>query len=584
MKKTACYCYVVMGICLLTLTACADRAPEANVEPEAQVTEETSISQEESEIESSPEPLVELSETMRKEGCTYNLYNLGWVMDWADAGNIVDTVFGPGSDFQYTFWELVYPSRADDFRDITYQAYRESDYIDRARLWGEAEDILVEDVVMVLPMSYWEDITLYNTDVNFYLPPFGQPRFSRWSSKSGVTTLVLPAAIDPPTLDATLSTDVASSMILYQLVDTPYMFTEEGSIEPLAATGFDVSEDGTVYTVHLREDALWSDGEPVLAQHFVGGVQRLLHPDTANDYAYVMMGIEGASAYASGERETLDSVKALDDYTLQFTLSEQLAYFDSLLAFSTFMPIRMDILEAYPDTYTRPGVIVSNGAYVLSEYVLGSHLTLEKNPLYWDAENVAYERIEIPIIRESATCVAAFESGEIDATTCGFPPEEIPRWVERPEFVRAPWPGLGYLGINTLAEHTQDLDFRKALAYAIDKKTYNDAVLESPWKLEARGVIPPEIYGFQGDAVGFDFDVQKAQQHLQLYMQCAEIENPSDIMIELWFIKGVEDVMEAVEAMLEGNLGIDVRLISMEFQSYVEVLDTCKGVAAQGIP
>jgi ABC-type oligopeptide transport system substrate-binding subunit len=574
--------FLLVAICAHGLYACGILSEEEPIQESPPLSEDSVPIEEESVSEPPSESLQLLQEELSEEGCTYNLYSMGWVLDWADAGNIVDTVFGPDSDFHYTFWELGYPDLAEEFSNITSAAYREVDFEDRAQLWGKAEDILVNEVVMVLPLNYLERVTLHSTDLNFYLPPFGAPHLSRWSSKSGSTKLVLPLGINPPTLDATMCSDIVCSMILYQLLDSPYSFKQDGSIEPLAATGFDVSEDGTVYTVHLREDALWSDGEPVLAQHFVDGVLRLLHPSTASDYAYVMMGIEGAPEYASGEASTLDSVKAIDEYTFQFRLSEPLAYFDSLLAFNVFQPIRSDLIEAYPDTYTQPGIIVSNGAFILTEYSLGSHILLEKNPFYWDATNVAYDRIEMPIIPEPATCVAAFENGEIDATSCGFPPEEIPRWVDRPEFVRVPRPGVIYLGINTLAENTLDIDLRTALAYAIDNQTINNAVLESPWKIEARGIIPPEIYGHQGDVIGFDYDVPKAQEHLTRYLERAGIIDPGDILLELWTVAGAwEDTAEAVEVMLEENLGIEVRLNIMEWNTYISVLDTCVGMSRQ---
>jgi len=206
---------------------------------------------------------------------------------------------------------------------------------------------------------------------------------------------------------------------------------------------------------------------------------------------------------------------------------------------------------------------------------------LEKNPLYWNAENVSYERIEIPIIPEPATCLAAFESGDIDATTCGFPLGEIPRWVDRPEFVRVPQPGLYYLGINTLADHTDDPDFRKALNYALDRRIINDVILDSPWKIEARGIIPPEIYGYQGDAVGFDFDAGIAREHLARYMTREGIHDPGEIVLEVWISGGWEDVVEAYQVMWEENLGIDVRFISTEWKTNINMFETCKGIGMQ---
>jgi oligopeptide transport system substrate-binding protein len=368
------------------------------------------------------------------------------------------------------------------------------------------------------------------------------------------------------------------------MFDAPYKFTADGTIAPLAAESFEVSEDGTVFTVNLRSDAVWSDGEPVLAQHFVDGVKRLLSPEMANDYAYVMFDIVDAAAYNAGEVEDLETIVALDDFTFQFTLSEPRSYFDSILAFSTFHPVRLDVIEANPETWTQPGVSVSNGAYVLAEHNPGENLVFEKNELYWDADNVAFERIEVPVISEPATCLAAFEAGEIDVTSCSFPPEDTPRLVDTEEFVLTPRPGVYYLGLNTVASPTDNLDMRIALAHAIDKRTLLDEVAELPWRVDAYGVIPPEIFGFQGEDVGFPYDVDAAQQHLAAYMEAEGIEDAGSIVVELWYNKGGsnQDILEAVEAMWEENLGVDVRTVNVEWASYLETLEECNAIGGGG--
>jgi oligopeptide transport system substrate-binding protein len=256
------------------------------------------------------------------------------------------------------------------------------------------------------------------------------------------------------------------------------------------------------------------------------------------------------------------------------TLKEPRSYFDSLLAFFTFDPVRLDVVEANPDTWTQPGVFVSNGAYVMVEHNPGENLVLEKNEFYWDADNVPIERIEVAIIDEDATALAAFEAGELDYAD-DLPAEDMPRVSGFPEFVRLPRPGTWYVGVNTTAEHVSDVTFRKALAKAIDKDTIVNNVLEMPWRLPADGVIPPEIFGHQGDAVGFAYDPDGAVAMLEEYMAAAGIDDAGDIVIELWYNKGNEDVLDAVQAMWEGTLGIDVRIVTIEWASYLDILDEC---------
>jgi oligopeptide transport system substrate-binding protein len=519
--------------------------------------------------------------------CTFNAYRMGWIMDWADAGNMVDTVFGATSDFHYTFWAQDNPELADQFEALVLDAYRDTDAEHRAQTWDQAEDILVSQEVAVLPLYFYDRTNVITTDLNYFYPPFGSPRVAEWSFNSGKTTLVAPLGAAIPTLDPNDATDTTSNFVIGQMIETPYAFTPDGTTVPAAATSFDVSEDGTVYTVHLREDAVWSDGEPVVAQQFVDGVKRLLSPDMANDYAYVMFDIVGAADYNAGDTDTLDSIVALDDYTFQFTLNEPRSYFDSILAFQTFRPVRLDLIEQYGDEWLRPGNFASNGAYVLSENEPGDRTVVVKNDNYWNADNVAIETIEMPIMLEPATSLAAFEAGSVDMTNAmagGFPADDIPRLAETDTFVRLPRPGVYYVGLNTTAQHTNDVNFRKALVSAVDRRTILDEVAQTPWRIEAYGVIPPEIVGYQGDATGIPFDVEAAQGYLQTYMDEAGIADPSEITIELWYNKSGDNqqILEAVEAMWEANLGINVETVNVEWGTYIDLLEECNAIGGGG--
>jgi oligopeptide transport system substrate-binding protein len=519
--------------------------------------------------------------------CTYNAYRMGWIMDYSDANNMVNEVFGPTSDFQYTFWGNNYPDEASSFEGLVDDALADLDAETRAATWQQAESILIDNVDAVIPLYHYDRINVVNPDLNTLYPPFGAPKVGQWSFTSGKTTLVAPLGAAVPTLDIQDSTDTTSSFVIGQMIDAPYRYTEEGTVEPAAATSYDVSEDGTVYTIHLREGALWSDGEPVTAQHYVDGIKRLLSPDMANDYAYVMFAVEGAAEYNAGESDTLDSVRVVDDNTFEVQLSAPLSYFESILAFTTMHPVRLDIIDQYGDAWTEPGNFVSNGAYVLAEHEPGDMVVLEKNPNYWDADNVSIERIELPIIVEPATSLAAYENGEVDMTNAmdgGFPAEDTPRLVEGDDFVRLPRPGTYYLGLNTSAQHTDNVNFRQALSYAVDKRTILDEVAETPWRIEAYGVIPPEIPGYQGDAVGYGYDPEAAQASLQAYMDEAGIADPSEIVIELWYNKSGDNqlILEAVEAMWEANLGIDVRTVNVEWATYLDTLEECNAIGGGG--
>jgi len=556
-----------MALLALVVASCA---------PAAAPTPEVIVETVEVPVVETVEVIVEPEITEFEAECTYNGYRMGWVMDYSDAENMINVVFHPDSPFQYTYWD------DQTFRDLVDQALVESDPAARAGLWQEAEKIMVDDYAMVVPVYHYDRTGLVKSGINYEFPPFGQAHILFWSFEDPtITTLRWRLATDPPTLDVNLATDTTSHAILNQLIEGLYRYRGDGTIEPAAATSYEVSADGLVYTLYLRDDAVWSDGEPVTAQHFADGITRLMDPETAAEYAWLMYPVAGAEDFNTGVTDdpaTL-GVSAVDDLTLEITLHTVASYFDSILAFSTMYPVRLDLIEEFGDDWFEAGFFVSNGPYILTEWAHEDHVTVEKNPTYHDADAVTIERVEFPVIVEDSTALAAYENDETDVS--GYPSEELPRILEDPvlseEFVRLPYPGVWYIGLNTRVAPTDNLNFRKALSSAIDKRTILDEVLNMPWRLDACGVIPPEIPGYQGCGyVGYEFDVDAANEYLAAYMDEAGIADPGEIILEQWFNRGNEDVLEAVAAMWEENLGIHVRLVIMEWGVYLDVLDRCE--------
>jgi oligopeptide transport system substrate-binding protein len=549
----------------------------ASVQPETIVQTTVEI---EKTVEVEVEKVVEVTPTPDPDAlgaqCTYNAYRMGWVMDYADPNNIVNEVFHPDSPFQYTLWD------DEEFRTLVNEALVTTSQADRETLWQKAEKILVEDYTALIPVFHYDHSTLLKTGLNASFPPFGSAPMWKWSWEDGRDTLRNRLATDPPTLDPQLATDTTSHAVIGQLMETMYGYKDDSTIEPVGAIDHTVSEDGTVYTIHLDPEARWSDGEPVTAQHYVDGIIRLLDPVTAAEYAYVMYYIDGAEAFNTGESTDpgVVGVRAVDDRTLEFTLTGPQSFFDSILAFDTTLPARLDVIEAGGELWFETN-FVGNGPYLLKEFVHDDHVTVVANPDHPRGAQASIKTIQMPIIIEDATALTAYENGDIDLSypSVGYPAEELPRILEDPilgeEFTRLPRPGTYYVGLNTKLEPTNNVHFRQALAMAVDKRAILDDVLNMPWRIEAYGVIPPEIYGYQGADVGFGFDPDGALEELQMYMDEAGIEDAGDIVIQLWFNRGNEDVIEAIEAQWEENLGIDVNVVNMEWGVYLDVLDRC---------
>ncbi|MBI2845112.1 MAG: hypothetical protein HYX86_01055 [Chloroflexi bacterium] len=291
------------------------------------------------------------------------------------------------------------------------------------------------------------------------------------------------------------------------------------------------------------------------------------------------------------EIPTRVGLRAVDDFTLEITLTSPQAFFDSILAFFTTYPTRLDVINQFGDDWVLPGNLVGNGPYVLSEHEPQDHVTLTANPNWWGAP-FTIQTFTQPVITESSTMLAAYENNELDVS--GFPSAELPRILEDPvlsqEFHILPRPGVYYVGFNTNRAPTDNFHFRAALASSIDRRNILDNVLNNPWREAAQGVIAPGIPGYQGTDTGFAFDPAAAQAHLQLYIddtgQTCTADSPCSFVVDLWFNQGNEDVLEAVAAGWTENLiltdadgneiaAVHATTVRMEWAVYLETLDQC---------
>jgi len=370
--------------------------------------------------------------------------------------------------------------------------------------------------------------------------------------------------VDPPTLDINQASDTRSHLVLGQLMEALYRYRVDGSAEPAGATNHAVSPDGHVYTVTLRSDAHWSDGQAVTAQHYVDGIIRLLDPATGAASAFMMYCLEGAEEYNTGAITDANAVgvTAVGTYTLKFSLEEPAGFFPSIMATYSTCPVRLDIINSDPD-WTEAGHFVGNGPYVLTEWDHGNQLVVDKNPLYHGAAQVSIERVIFPIIPADSDQLAAYEDDQLDVS--GYPASELDRILSDPvlsaELRRMPRPGVRYIGLNTELTPTNAVTVRKALASAIDRSYILTDVLNMPWREGATSVIPPGIQGYQNGAVGYTFNVTQAQDFLA---QAGYPDGAGFPGIELWH----EVTINAVADQWRNNLGITVTLGAHTYNAY----------------
>ena len=399
------------------------------------------------------------------------------------------------------------------------------------------------------------------------------------AAASASRPLIYPLSAEPPTLDISRAGDSTSHLVLAQLVEGLYRYRVDGSLEPAGAITYTVSPDSRVYTVTLRSDAYWSDGQPVIAQHYVDGIIRLLDPTTHASYAWLMYVIEGAEEYNTGVITDSNAVgiKAISADTLVFTLEGPVGYFPSIMAMSTVYPVRLGIINSDPN-WTEAGHFVSNGPYVLTEWDHGNRLVVEKNPLYHGAPQVSIERVILPIIHSASDQLAAYENDQVDVS--GYPASEVPRILTDPvlsaELHRLPRPGVYHLGLNTQLAPTDNISVRKALASAIDRDYIITDVIKEPWREALTSVIPAGILGYQNGVVGYTFNVTQAQDYLE---QAGYADGAGFPGVELWANLGTfnEAVVGAVADQWRDNLGITVTTVYTDWGPYLNYLGGCQG-------
>lgn len=259
------------------------------------------------------------------------------------------------------------------------------------------------------------------------------------------------------------------------------------------------NKDFKVWTFHLRKDAKWSNGDPVTAQDFVYSWQRLSDPKTASPYAsYLQYGhVANIDAIVANKKPASSlGVKALDNNTLEVTLSEPVPYFSKLLIHPSLSPVPRAVIEKYGDSWTQPGKIVSNGAYKLTSWTVNERLVLERNPQYWDnAKTVINQVIYLPIASE-VTDVNRYRSGDIEMTYNQLPIEmfaQLKKTLPR-ELHVDPYLCTYYYEINNQKPPFTDPRVRAALKLGLDRDIIVNKV-KRQGDLPAYSFTPPYTNG-----------------------------------------------------------------------------------------
>ncbi|KPL20350.1 MAG: hypothetical protein AMJ93_12145 [Anaerolineae bacterium SM23_84] len=403
-----------------------------------------------------------------------------------------------------------------------------------------------------------------------------------------LTTLNLNLGGEPATLDPSLATDAVSQQVIVNLfLGLTGTHDETNDIIPSLATEWEASEDGLVWTFHLRDDVYWVRYDPqtrvaekkrkVTAHDVEYAVKRTIDPATESPWAWPNYIIQNAEAVSS-RAETLAvgvGVKAVDDCTVQFNLEQPAAYLPSISGLWGNYPLPREVIEEFDDRWTEPGNLWTCGPYMLDTWKRHNRIVLVKNPHYYNAGNVAIDTVNFAMVGEGLTALYMYENGDLDSTPLPLvePLEALERARGDPQLSKE----LHWEPVLMTASFTFNLTkppvdnplVRKALAAAVDKERLLHEVVRAD-HIPAKTFGPPEVFGSPAEHPNFQgipFDPQQAREWL------AEAGYPDGQGFPELVVMGFREerselIQEFVEQQWRDHLGIEVKVVSHEVEIY----------------
>ena len=384
-----------------------------------------------------------------------------------------------------------------------------------------------------------------------------------------------PRELDPHVVTGSIESNLCLALLEGLLARDP----ESLRILPGVARAWQVSEDGKSYRFQLREDAKWSNGDPVTAADFVYSWRRALLPALGNNYAYMLYYISNAERFHQGEITdfSLVGVTTTDDLTLEVKLENPTAFFPQLLTHMSYFPVHRATIEAFGaadergSRWTRPGNHVGNGPFKLKEWVLNRNIVVEKNEHYWDVGAVKLQQIIFYPIQNATTEERMFRAGQLHITAT-TPVDKITRYQqERPETLQLfPFFSTYYYLFNSVAPPLDQIQVRQALAMSIDRQQIVEKITKAG-EIPAFSYTPPEINGYTAKS-GLSYNVERARALLAKsgYPDGADFP-PLELMYNT--SEGHRRIAIAVQQMWKTNLNIDVTLVNQDWKVYLDKRD-----------
>ncbi len=382
------------------------------------------------------------------------------------------------------------------------------------------------------------------------------------------------SSVDPQIVE-----DVNGSELVRDLFEGLMNQNAAGELVPGVATHFETNDAKNVYTFHLRDNAKWSDGKPVTAHDFVFAWRRLADPETASPYSWFadLMSIEGVGPVMKGEAspDTL-GVRAVDDHTLEVRLTASLPYFPAMTTHASTFPSPSWTIKAHGKEWTKPGNIVSNGAYILTEHVPQERSVRERNPSYWNNGATILEKVVSLVINDENTALTRYLAGELDKTE--IPAGQYPRLSkEHPDQAKS-FPRLcNYYYTFNLSDSGpkafKDVRVRKALSFALDRNIITDDVLQGG-QFQAYTFTPAATANFDVPDVDFAGLTQAQRDAKATELMAAAgygSDNPLKFKMLYNTSEGHKKIAIAMTQMWKQKLGVEIELANMEWKTFLDV-------------
>ncbi|MCM3781452.1 peptide ABC transporter substrate-binding protein [Neobacillus mesonae] len=389
------------------------------------------------------------------------------------------------------------------------------------------------------------------------------------TAEAGAKILLVNNGKEPTSLDPPIGFDQVSNDVLNNFMEGLTRLKEDHTAGPGVASEWKVSEDEKEYTFTLREDAKWSNGDPVTASDFEFAFKRMLDPNFGAASATLAYVIDGAEAYNSGEGTADDvQVTAADEHTLKIALNKPAPWFLGMMSNPAFFPVHKATVEGNAEWAAEASTILSNGPFELTEWKHDAEIKLVKNEEYWDAEQVKLDGVTIKMVDDSTTAYQLYESGELHITG-SLPPDVIQSLIDEGKATIEDSAGTYFYRFNTTMEPFTNAKIRKAFTMAVDRQQIVDLVIKQKHK-PATGLVS---YGLlEGDGSDFrevggelvKFDMEEAKRLLAEGMEEAGYSTLPAVTLSYNTNDLHQKIAETMQAMIKSNLGIDITLASKE--------------------